>query len=57
MDGGCETKLSTDELESVEFGNQNAALMEIGLGNHGYVSFLLLLQIQPLVLPFIKFFV
>ncbi|WRX34693.1 zinc finger protein [Theobroma cacao] len=39
MDGGCETKLSTDELESVEFGNQNAALMEIGLGNHGCLHY------------------
>ncbi|XVF05756.1 hypothetical protein REPUB_Repub05bG0199700 [Reevesia pubescens] len=36
MEGGCETKLYTqNELESVEFGNQNAALMEIGLGNYG----------------------
>ena len=42
MEGGCETKLCTNELESVEFGNQNATSMEFGLGRYGYVPFSLL---------------
>ncbi|XP_039061910.1 E3 ubiquitin-protein ligase RZFP34-like [Hibiscus syriacus] len=35
MEGVCETKLCTTELDSVEFANQNDCLMEIGLGNYG----------------------